>query len=305
MQRPFYRKKRFYALIGFVSLMVFIYKFSEFRTSDRVYLKFFETSGYSSYGVDTVKFSGTKMRFVWAGESEKPLLLMVHGSPSSSSFWKGLFEDSMLRDEFKLIAVDRPGYGYSNFGKLNPDLNVQAELIARVIHKINSDQEVFILASSYGGSATARLAMNYPDLIDGVIFQSSSLIPGAERTYAFTHWTKGPFISKLLPTTIRLANEEKLGHSRELERIQSDWDKITAHTIFLHGTDDSLVYPDNAIIAHEKAINARSRDLVFFEGRGHDLYWTRRNELRDAIFGIKQKSMAYASALASNSENND
>lgn len=283
-------------IMGFIA---FIYKFSEFRTSDKAYLEFLGEAGYEEYGIDRVQRGDDMMRYVWAGEAGKPILLMIHGSPSSSSFWKGFFMDSLLRKEFRLVAVDRPGYGYSNFGKLNPDLTDQAELVHDALLKLVTDEEVFTLASSYGGPVAARLAMIHPDMVDGVIFQSSSLIPKEERTYAFTHWTKGAFLSKLLPVTIRLANEEKLSHASELEKIQGDWDKITAHTVFLHGSEDALVYPENATRAHALVENAQSKELIFFQGRGHDLYWTRRTELRQAILGIKQKYLTY---LSGNSE---
>ena len=228
------------------------------------------------------------MRYVWAGPQEKPLLLMVHGSPSSSSFWQAFFEDSLLRREYRLAAVDRPGFGYSNFGKPIHDLDLQAQLCAKAIKELKPNSGVYVLASSYGGSVTAKLAMNESELIDGIVFQSSSLIPEAEKTYSFTHWTKGRFISSLLPTTIRMANEEKLRHSSELAKIQNGWSKIKAHIVFLHGSDDGLIYPINAFKAKEMAINAESSELKIFEGRGHDLYWTERPALISTLIRMKK-----------------
>lgn len=293
VQKPIYRRKRFWIAIIALGLIFGIYSLAEFRSSDSEYKRFLAENGYDQFGVDTVQSSLGIMRYIWAGEYSKPLLVMVHGSPSSSSFWKALFKDDLLRKEFQMVAVDRPGYGYSDFGQLLPDLSQQAHLMAGVIKKLGARREVFVLASSYGGSSAARLAMLYPELIEGLVFQSSSLIPNAERTYAFTHWTKGMWISRLLPSTIRMANEEKLGHARELMKIQKDWDRVKAHTVLMHGADDKLVFPENAFKAHELLTHARSRELRIFEGRGHDLYWTRRTDIRDALIHLRHKALAY------------
>lgn len=299
MARPIYKKKRYYLLIIFIGLMMAFYKFSEFRTTDAEFIRLFETEQFEQFGVERVHEDENQMRYVYAGVKTKPMLVMIHGSPSSSAFWKAFFRDSSLRSEYRLVAVDRPGYGFSNFGTIEPDIDAQAALVQKVIGDLDQNTGVYMLASSYGGPVAARVAMNLGEKIDGVIFQSSSLIPGKETTYDFTYWTKPRWIANLLPTTIRMANEEKLSHKRALERIQDDWDKINAHVVFLHGTDDGLVFRENSEIASEKAVNARSNLLRLFPGRGHDLYWTERPALVDQLVNLKKRVIAYDRQLES------
>ena len=293
MARPIYKKKRYYILIIFIGLMMAFYKFSEFRTSDSSFTQLFEQEGYQSHDVDRVFHKGRVMRYVWAGARSKTTLIMIHGSPSSSAFWSAFFRDSTLRSEYRLVEVDRPGFGYSNFGTIEPDIEIQAELVQKVIEEIDEGNGVYILASSYGGPVAASVAMKMGEHVDGVVFQSSSLIPGEETTYAFTHWTRPTWIANLLPTTIRMANEEKLSHRDALDRIQKGWSKIKSHIVFLHGSDDGLVFPANAKIASTKSINAKSNEIRIFQGRGHDLFWTERPALIEELINLKRRVIAY------------
>jgi len=292
-RKPYYRKKRFYLLILSTAFLIFVYNFSQFRTSDSKFEQLFSENGYEDFGIDRVAIGTSMMRYVWAGSDDKPVLLMIHGSPSSSSFWKAFFEDEQLKSNYKLVAVDRPGFGYSNFGKLLPDIKKQSDLVAAVISEVETGKGNYVLASSYGGPVAASLAMENNDRIDGIVFQSSSLIPEKEKTYDFTFWTRPKWIAALLPTTIRMANDEKWSHARELAKIQKGWDKIRAHIIFLHGSDDGLIYPKNATIAKELAVNAESSEIKFFEGRGHDLYWTERDALKSVLLNLKEKKLAF------------
>lgn len=289
--RKFYQKKRYYALAILAVLIGFIYQFSKFRTSDASYRYFFENQGYENFAVDTIQMDGRKVRYVVAGDTNLPLLMMIHGTPASSTFWQGFFKDSTLRANFRMAAIDRPGYGYSGFGKLITDLKWQSDALERVFKKIDhpDNKKVQILASSYGGSVAAKYAMDHPNEVDGIIFQSSSLLPGIEKTYRFSYITRGDWISWILPTTIRMANTEKLGHAKELQKIQNGWPNITSHVVFLHGDADGLVYPENAKVAYDNCCNAKSRKLVMFEDRGHDLYWTRRNDLITQLLDLKEK----------------
>jgi len=296
MARAIYKKKRYYFLIIFIGLMMAFYKFSEFRSSDSSFTQLFESEGYESYKVDRVEHADRVMRYVWAGSKSKPALIMIHGSPSSSAFWKAFFRDSTLRSEYRLVAVDRPGYGFSNFGTIEPDIEIQAELVEEVIREIDEGNGVYMLASSYGGPVAAKAAMDLGDEVDGVIFQSSSLIPGEETTYKFTHWTKPQWIANLLPTTIRMANEEKLSHRAALTKIEDGWSKIRSHIVFLHGADDGLVYPTNSKVASKRSVNAKSNKIHIFPGRGHDLYWTERPALIDQLVNLKRRVIAYEHA---------
>ncbi len=280
-----FRKKRFYVLVFTLGFILFAYQFLELRYSDRTMVRKLakNVQGYTAtvHHYDTLN---RHMRYVEIGDDKKPLLMFLHGAPSSSSFWKSYLRDSTLLATVKMLAPDRPGYGYSGFGKAETSIKKQAALVAKILKSKRKLHDIIILhGSSYGGTLAARLAMDYPDLVDGVIFQSASLAPGEETIYSITHPTSKWPLKHLIPTTLRIANEEKLSHEKELEKMAELWDNIKAAVIILQGTSDNLIWPSNATYAKEKLVNAAYVDLVWAEGQGHNLTWTKKELILSSI----------------------
>ncbi|MEM9325448.1 MAG: alpha/beta hydrolase [Bacteroidota bacterium] len=280
------KRKRFYVGLAFLSFMVFAYDFLELRTPDATFIA--ELSNQQGYEprVNRYAFRDREMRYIELGNERLPFVLFVHGSPSSSSFWTSFLSDSLLLSHAKLAAVDRPGYGYSGFGDLETSVEAQAAAIAPILREKRKEHDtVILIGSSYGGTICARLAMDYPDLMDGVILQSSSVKPGAETTYWLTYPTSKWPLKWLIPTSIRNANAEKLSHRLELEKMLPFWEQVRAAVTILHGDEDGLIHPDNAYFARDQLVNAASVRLEMVRGSGHDLAWTARELILDAILG--------------------
>ena len=286
-----FRRKRFYLSISFVGMFVYAYDFLELRSSDgalRTYIS--ENAFHYEANVAYQGAESERVRYVEVGNDSLPLLVFVHGAPSSLSFWRTFLKDSTLLSRFKMLAFDRPGYGYSGFGKTVTSLAKQAAQVAPILmSKRALHSKIVLLGSSYGGTLVARLAMDYPELVDGAVFQSSSLAPGEETTYWITYPTSHWSLRWLLPTTFRVANAEKLSHGRELEEMIPLWPKIRAACIILHGNNDGLIYPSNAHFAAKNLVNAPFVKLNIIEGRGHNLAWTERDLIIDSAIKLLQE----------------
>ena len=215
----------------------------------------------------------------------KPVVLFVHGAPSSLSFFKEFFKDTALLNRAQLVAVDRPGYGYSDFGRVETSIIRQAKLLQPLINRYRNAPFLMIVGSSYGGSVSARLAMNNPDRIDHVVFVSSALGPGLERTYWISYLADSPLIHWLVAPLLRLANDEKLSHRKALEAILPDWPKIRANITMLHGQRDELVYPANVTFAENHLVNAKVKQFLLPESR-HDIVFNKREYMTQIILDI-------------------
>ncbi|MFD1141296.1 alpha/beta fold hydrolase [Larkinella insperata] len=220
-----------------------------------------------------------------AGQDTLPVVLFVHGAPSSSSFFSNFFKDTTLLNRAHLVAVDRPGYGYSDFGRVETSIIKQAKLLQPLIDRYRKAAFFMIVGSSYGGSVSARLAMNNPDLIDHVVFVSSALGPGLERTYPISYFIDKPPLRWLMPPLLMLANDEKLAHRKALTEILPDWHKIKAAVTFLHGQRDDLVYPTNVSFARSHLVNADSKEFLLPENR-HDIVFNKREYMTEIIVNI-------------------
>jgi len=230
----------------------------------------------------TIRFIETPTQ---PGDSALPVVLFVHGAPSSLSFFSDFFKDTMLLNRAQLVAVDRPGYGFSDFGRVETSIIRQAEYLQPLIDRYKKAPYLMIVGSSYGGSVSARLAMNNPDWVDHVVFVSSALGPGLERTYPISYFADSPLIRWGVPPLLRLANDEKLAHRKALEAILPDWPKIRASITMLHGQLDELVYPTNISFAQQHLVNAKVKQFLLPENR-HDIVFNKREYMTQIILDI-------------------
>src|SRR5690348_5919598 len=103
------------ALILFFIAACFLFDhFVQFRKSDAELSKIFKDNNIPpTIGYYTAL--GRRLRYVSIGSDSLPTLLFIHGSPASMSLYRGRFTDKTILKTFHILAVDRPGYGYSGF----------------------------------------------------------------------------------------------------------------------------------------------------------------------------------------------
>ncbi len=292
------------ALVALVGLLVFAW-FVDFRQSDEQLAEEFQSEAvqpvvhrYRTLDNRTIRFIETPAADTGAGQ-RLPVVLFVHGAPSSLSFFNKFFHDTALTKRARLISVDRPGYGYSDFGRVETSVMKQAKMLQPLIDRYKNAPYLMLVGSSYGGSLSARLAMNNPGVIDHVLFVSSALGPGLERIYPISPIIDSPLLRWVVPPLLRLANDEKLAHRKALEEILPDWGKITAGITMLHGKLDELVYPSNITFAQKHLTNARFRQFILPDNR-HDIVFRKREYVTKIVLDIlsrrdaKQKDKASA-----------
>lgn len=233
----------------------------------------------------TIRFMETPAVNLPDDSLTRPTVIFVHGAPSSLSFFNDFFKDTVLLKRARLVAVDRPGYGYSDFGRVETSIIRQAELLQPLIDRYKKASFLMLVGSSYGGSVVARLAMNNPDVIDHAVFVSSALGPGLERTYDVSYWVDKPPMRWILSPLLALANDEKMAHRQALEAILPDWPRIRAGITMLHGQRDDLVYPSNVAFAAHHLVNAQVKQFMLPENR-HDIVFKKREYVTGIILDV-------------------
>lgn len=261
----------------------------EFRSSDGELTTLFKSK---SMPITIHRYTVEKriVRFVEFGQDSLPVTILVHGAPSSLIFFSTLYSDTSVTNHTMLVGVDRPGYGYSDFGQSVISVRKQAHFLQPLIdHYARQGRKVVLAASSYGGSVVAKLAMDNPDIVSGILFISSSLAPGQEYTYPISYVIDSPWFGWFFPTILRVANDEKLHHQEALEDIQDGWERIRSRIILLHGNADQLIYFSNAEYARERLVNALSFKLISVEGIGHTLMLDRPELIRQSLLELIKK----------------
>jgi len=243
----------------------------QFRKSDEELEKIFSERNLDAK-IHYYNTHGRVMRYMSSGNDSLPTLLMLHGSPGSISYYGGRLADTTIRNHFKVYAVDRPGYGYSGFGDPEPSIQKQVEMIRPILDSLNKAMHpIIVMGGSYGASVACRLAMDHPELVDGLILTGPALAPGQERYFWFTNVIENPMIRWFMPRLFKSANTEKVYHKDELEKMLPLWKNIKVPVIYLQGENDNIVDTTNASFARQQLVNAPYLDIQFVKNRAHRL----------------------------------
>ena len=105
--------------------------------------------------------------------SSKNYLFFLHGFSGSSSDWNEIIP--RINNDFKIFAVDLVGHGQSD----SPDdvslytTKSMVEQLYQVIKKI-TEEKIILAGYSMGGRAALSFKANHPEIIKGLILESSS-----------------------------------------------------------------------------------------------------------------------------------
>jgi pimeloyl-ACP methyl ester carboxylesterase len=273
-------------LIFIVILLLVFDRLVQFRMDDRELLSWFHERNIDPK-IDYYQAKGRKIRYLTVGDNSSASVLFIHGAPSSLSYWKGYLADSLLLSRATMYAVDRPGYGYSGLADAMPSIEDQAGVIRLILDSLHkANHPVIVVGVSYGGPIACRLAMDYPELVDGLVLVAPPIGPGLEKLFWFTYPVESPTVHWFVPRMLQTANEEKVHHKEELTKMLPLWDRIRVPVIYLQGDKDGLVDTTNAGFAREHLINAHSLDIRMIPGRGHLIAFAEKDRIERAILDL-------------------
>lgn len=223
---------------------------------------------------DTV-ISGRHLHYAVSGNAGKPTLVFIHGSPGSWFHYMKFMYDSALQQKFRIVAIDRPGFGYSDFGKAM-HLQAQCELILPILQKLKTDQPMYLCGHSMGGPVTTELASMAPVLFKKIVLVAAALDPSQEKKETWRHIMKNKPLYWLLPGAFGPSNTELLYLKEDLKPMATDLPKITCDVLFVHGDKDTWVPIDNIAYGKKMMTNAASVTCDTLHGADHQIPWKNR-----------------------------
>ena len=232
-----------------------------------------------------MQVQGVKMNYAEIGSDSLPVAFFVHGSPGSWGGFIDFMKDTLLLKKVKIVAVDRIGFGNSDFGNAEKSLVVQSELLKPIVAKYKeSGKKIILIGHSLGGPMIARMAMDYPELIDNLIIVAGSIAPDLEPN---EKWFRMPMdfmpISILIPASFRASNHEILYLKPELEKMLPLWKNIRQPVIVIQGGKDFLVNPKNADFAEKMLVKAKSLKIVRVDTMNHFMPWSHPQLIKNAM----------------------
>jgi pimeloyl-ACP methyl ester carboxylesterase len=232
-----------------------------------------------------LKLESEDIHYLSLGDTTKNLVILIHGSPGSWKSFAHFFKDERLLKNFELVAFDRFGYGQNRPGEPFGSLDEQIKIPKLIIEKIRGDRKVIVVGHSYGGPVAVKLAMKYPELVDGLVLAAASVDPELEETKWYQHLAKLWGIRSLIPDDLDVCNREILQLKKELQEMDGNYSLITQPTYVLQGDIDDLVPVGNADYLRKK-INPKNISIQIIQGGNHFIPWGYSKELIDAIFNV-------------------
>ena len=121
-----------------------------------------------------VDVDGFKIFYREAGPRDAPVLLLLHGFPTSSHMFRDLIP--LLADKYRVIAPDLPGFGQSDMPShrdFKYSFEALSDRIARFTEVIGL-KRFALYVFDYGAPTGFRLAMRYPERIAAIISQNGN-----------------------------------------------------------------------------------------------------------------------------------
>jgi pimeloyl-ACP methyl ester carboxylesterase len=124
--------------------------------------------------IHRVQADGINIFYRSAGDAKAPVLLLLHGFPSSSFMFRNLI--SRLADEYRVIAPDLPGFGFTEV----PEGRKYMYTFDALAGTIDAFTEALSLKSyaiyvfDYGAPTGLRLAMRHPERVTAIVSQNGN-----------------------------------------------------------------------------------------------------------------------------------
>lgn len=171
-------------------------------------------------------------------QSNKPVLLLIHGFPTCSWDWAKIWPT--LTERFQLIAPDMLGFGFSDKPKTTYSILHQADLCEQLLAHLGLNS-FHILAHDYGDTVAQEL-MSREHLaphIHSVVFSNGGLFPEAHQAV---------LVQKLLLSPIGFVIARLMSY----RKFKQNFDKICAKPM-----------SDTELTSYWQAINHHDGRKVF------------------------------------------
>jgi pimeloyl-ACP methyl ester carboxylesterase len=226
-----------------------------------------------------------EIHYIQTGKPNLPTLFFVHGSPGSWDAYKNYLSDSLLLKKYRMISIDRPGFGNSNFGAAE-DLATQAQIIEDFISQIDNKKPIVLIGHSLGGPVIMKMATNHPALFSNLVVLAGAIDPKAETPELWRKILLSKPLRYLIPGALRPSNDELWWLKKDLYDMEPNLKKITSKVTIIHGTKDPLVPYRNMAYMNKMLVNAKSIENISIENANHFIPWEHFELIRDTLLHL-------------------
>jgi pimeloyl-ACP methyl ester carboxylesterase len=178
--------------------------------------------------------SGFDIAYTDEGKGDKTIIF-IHGLGSYSQAWIKNVE--VLKNDFRCISVDLPGYGKSSKQPHSGQMTFYAQVINELVKELNLNK-VTLAGHSMGGQISITTHLLFPDIVEGLILVAPA---------GFEHFHKGQkqwFRDVMTVDGVRLTTTEAIQNNlaSNFYRLPADADFMVTDRISMRSADDFNAY---------------------------------------------------------------
>lgn len=171
----------------------------------------------------TVTVFGAKIRYLEAGETAKPTVILLHGLGGSAENWQ--LNITALSANYHVIAPDQIGFGKSDKPLIKYRVGTYVDFLDKFMSELKIEKAVLV-GNSLGGWIAALTAVKYPNRVEKLVLaDAAGLLPPTgidfDEIYQLNNSTRDEIRAnlKLIFASPVLANNEALVDQFLTQRI--------------------------------------------------------------------------------------
>lgn len=254
----------------FISYLLFAQSCLRMRTSDSEARKIFKTAGVALL-INDFNDSTNTLHFAQTGNDSLPTLLFVHGSPGSWNAYEKYLLDTDLRKKYRLISIDRMGFGYSHFNKAQ-NLQSHSDMINKFVKSIDNHKPIYAIGHSYGGPVVANMAADNTR-INGIIIIAGALSASLEEPEKWRKIFINNPLEYLVPGALNPSNKELWWLKDDLKVLDKKLNQIHCKVVVIHGTKDQLVPYENTLFMKNNMTATDTLRVISITDENHFIPW--------------------------------
>ena len=227
-------------------------------------------------------------------EGEGKTIVFVHGLSDSLVYWKVLTET--LKKDYQTLIYDLRGHGESTDDDRNTTIDLYQEDLYQLLKALNIENAVFV-GLSLGGNVILDLAVNHPEMVNGLVVMSSFPEHDEKLKNIFDDFDNAidegfvEFFDTILPYTLPddiLEEHKELLENVKVEaaktaniegikkginagygfNLSDKLNEINAPTLVIAGEEDNLTTLD---IQRKISDNIQDSELIVLEKTKHNI----------------------------------
>jgi pimeloyl-ACP methyl ester carboxylesterase len=173
----------------------------------------------------TAKIDGIEIFYREAGPADAPVIVLLHGFPSSSHMYRNLIP--ALANRYRVIAPDYPGFGESaapERTRFSYTFATFAQLTDALLEQLGAKRYA-LYVMDYGAPVGYRLALRHPERVTALVVQNGNAYADGLREFwkpIKAYWASGAAAERnalRAGTTLDATRSQYVGGVRDPSRI--------------------------------------------------------------------------------------